>query len=564
VLDCALPGWAGGRSSRTQAEPIMARGETGKQRQTRIELQYYKRPDAMARWRARLILATIILASLWFGLAPIWDRRAAGPIRLFQWERLASPGPLARVHSMWESSCEACHVPFRPLNDSHVTPLASADTRLSNERCQACHAGPTHHASQVPRELACTVCHHDHRGTEASLVRLDDAACTTCHANLESHRDKNVPPIEPAIANAVTRFDNDPNHHQEFHAVRNQEDRGQLKFNHALHRAPGYTLEKGAKILTFAQVQASERSRFGWTSRIPLDAPVPPLSDCYSCHRLDNAEYAGSSKKGAGEVVSPRVAGTYMLPVTYENHCRACHPLNFDPKAPDALLTHGLSPGDALSELRQFYKAQAVDADPSLLQRFVPPRTRPGEPESPAPESIGRAVDDKVLTAVRMLFGAGISDDAMRKSHIPQGRKGCALCHHLAEMPGPLVRADAIKGVEIEPVRVPNVWFNRAVFDHSAHRAVDCKDCHAGAETSRANTDVLVPGIAVCIQCHGPSAGRGDTLRGGAGDSCTECHRFHNGDHPLEGIGASSRGVNRRQGRTIDQFLQGSPRRQNP
>ena len=412
--------------------------------------------------------------------------------------------------------------------------------------------------------MACTVCHHDHRGLEASLVRVDDAACTTCHANLQRHRDKSAPPIEPAVANAVTRFDADPNHHPEFRAVINQEDQGRLKFNHALHRAPGYTLEQGGKILTFAQVQASERSRYGWTADIPLDAPVPPLSDCDTCHRLDSAESAGSSKKGVREVLSPRVAGKYILPVTYENHCRACHPLSFDPKAPDAVLPHGLSPRDALGELRQFYKVRAVDADPSLLQRFLPPRPKPGLPEGPAPESIGRAVDEKVLTAVKMLFGSGISDDAMRKNKIPIGRKGCALCHHLSESARPLIRADAIRDVEIESVRVPNVWFNHAVFDHSAHRAVDCKACHAAAETSRDSTDVLVPGIALCVRCHGPSAGRGDTLRGGAGDSCTECHRFHNGDRPLEGIGASSRGVQKGQRRTLEQFLQGSPQRQNP
>ena len=102
----------------------MSRGETGKQRQTRIELGYYKRPDAIARWRARLILFAVVLAGLWFGLAPIWDRARRVAVRLFEWDRLASPGPLARVHSTWESSCETCHVPFQPMNDSHWTPFA--------------------------------------------------------------------------------------------------------------------------------------------------------------------------------------------------------------------------------------------------------------------------------------------------------------------------------------------------------------------------------------------------------------------------------------------------------
>jgi hypothetical protein len=112
-----------------------------------------------------------------------------------------------------------------------------------------------------------------------------------------------------------------------------------------------------------------------------------------------------------------------------------------------------------------------------------------------------------------------------------------------------LIRAGAIKEISIEPVNVTQVWFPRAVFDHSAHRALECAACHADARTSQKSSDVLLPGIKTCVQCHSPASGRS----GGAGDSCTECHRYHNGDHPLQGMGASSRGVRER--RTIDEFL---------
>jgi hypothetical protein len=294
-----------------------------------------------------------------------------------------------------------------------------------------------------------------------------------------------------------------------------------------------------------------------------LSEPVPPLQDCRSCHRLDSADYALSGPAKTKENPTTRAAGAYMLPVTYENDCRACHPLKFDDKIADKTIPHGLSPRETLDLLRQLYKAQAVEADPSLLRRFVPPRPRPGQPSTPAPDQIGPAVDKKVLTAVKILFGSIVSDESMRQSALPLGRNGCALCHHFS-LPVPLDSAEKIGDVAIEKVQVPEVWFQQARFDHSAHRALDCKDCHAGAERSKDSTDVLLPGIRECTECHGPSASKAGKVVGGAGDSCTECHRFHNGDHPLEGIGASSRGVNREQRPTIDQFLQGLQQKQSP
>ena len=104
----------------------MSKEETGKLRRSRIELGYYKRPDSLARWRTRLVLLALALAGLWLGLAPVWDGGRSGAMRLFQWHRLASPGPLARVHATWESRCEACHLPFRPMNGSRWSPLWAA------------------------------------------------------------------------------------------------------------------------------------------------------------------------------------------------------------------------------------------------------------------------------------------------------------------------------------------------------------------------------------------------------------------------------------------------------
>jgi predicted CXXCH cytochrome family protein len=541
----------------------MSRGETGKQRQTRIELGYYKRPDGLARLRRRMVLLALALAGLWIGLAPLWDGARSGRFRFFEWNRLASPGPVARVHSAWESRCEACHVPFQPMNGSRWSPLPSVETRVSDRQCQACHAGPPHHASAIAeRVAACAECHRDHRGVEASLVRIEDAACTRCHSNLEEHRSVTASALSPPVASAVTHFDANPAHHPEFRA-RSEKDPGQLRFNHALHMAKGFTLEKGGKAFTFAQIAEAERARYGWSRGLGLGAAVPPL-ECASCHQLDPDPGNTSVDRSVllRSIIPPRNAGAYMLGVTYQSHCRACHPLEFDAKSPGRQVRHGLAPREILDELRQFYAAQAVEADPKLLDRFIPPRPKPGVAADLAVERAGRAVDEKLLTALRILLGSGANEDAMQRDESHSNRRGCVLCHHLSGATGPFVRSDAIKDVDIAPVKVPPVWFERAIFDHSAHRAVDCTACHSAAKSSVRSSDVLLPGIANCIRCHGPASGGDDEVHGGAGDSCTECHRYHNGDDPLQGKGATARGVDAL--RTIDQFLGGARKSTGP
>jgi hypothetical protein len=534
----------------------MSKRETGKLRSSRIELGYYKSPDAFARWRTRLTVLALALAGLWFGLAPVWTAGRANAVRLFQWDTLASPGPLARAHSTWESRCQACHVPFRPINGSRWSPLLSADTRVSDQQCQTCHAGPPHHASQIAGEVAaCAECHRDHRGPEMSLVRVEDSDCTHCHADLKNHIDKNVVRLTPAVAEIVTHFDENAAHHPEFGPVK-RPDPGRLKFNHALHQAKGFTLQKGGKEFTFAQVAATDRERYGWLPSQTLESAVPTLK-CASCHELESDENAHALRKSpkAGGVTPPRNAGAYMMPVTYENHCRACHSLEFDARAPERQVRHRLEPRDVIADLRQFYAAQAVEADTKLLDRFVPSQARPGFPAEPQLERVRRKVDDKVLTALKILFGSHIDDAALRRHDLPMGRRGCVECHHLIPDPGPLISAGTIAKVAIEGTNVPRVWFERAAFDHSAHQAVDCLACHSAAKASENSTDVLVPGINNCIQCHGQARETAAKATGGAGDSCTECHRYHNGDQPLQGIGAPARGVEN--GRTIEQFVKG-------
>ena len=78
-----------------------------------------------------------------------------------------------------------------------------------------------------------------------------------------------------------------------------------------------------------------------------------------------------------------------------------------------------------------------------------------------------------------------------------------------------------------------------------AHRAADCRECHEGAYADKAQTtvegldkEILVPGIANCVQCHAPAGTKDNKRVGGVRFECSECHKYHNGDAPLQGPGA--------------------------
>ena len=44
-----------------------------------------------------------------------------------------------------------------------------------------------------------------------------------------------------------------------------------------------------------------------------------------------------------------------------------------------------------------------------------------------------------------------------------------------------------------------------------------------------------------CVQCHAPAHTANGKTMGGVRHDCTECHRYHNGDKPWQGLGAKAR-----------------------
>ena len=278
---------------------------------------------------------------------------------------------------------------------------------------------------------------------------------------------------------------------------------------------PGLTYgTKSGRELKLSEIPESFRERYRTPGAKDDDAVK---LDCQSCHQLD-----GSSKK------SVRGEGRHMVAMTFDHDCKACHDLKTNLTGEDAVNypidpPHGqqpavLTPWLGARELTlSVVQDQTKGADVALFGGWLDPRER--DKVDPA---LKPRVDSLTASAQKRLFG---SDGA------------CAKCHEI----------DAGK---IVPPAIPTVWFEKSWFDHASHRALDCAECHPGKSAVQKDgvTELGVPepigirGIESCRKCHGPTSADKAGVRAGRVD----CHRYHNGEHPLTGPWALRPSIRRR------------------
>jgi predicted CXXCH cytochrome family protein len=488
---------------------------TGRERASRIPLDYFKTPSLWERRKWLITVIAVVAVAAWWTAGVLLGRQN-GPLH--------SPGSLASVHHTWESNCTACHADFCPIRDDAVSVAWESGTPESDQKCQACHRGAEHHpVKKGSIEPGCSACHQDHQGVQASLLRMDDWACTRCHEAIDQHVAGK--PTLPSDAGSVTRFDKE--HHPEFASAK--KDPGHLKFSHFRHLTPGLVndVRDDKTVWTLARISDPlQRERYRRPGQSD-DAAVQ--LDCESCHQLDGGDFHMPHVVGISEMMPARAPGSYMLPITYENQCQACHRL-YDEKEPGvlpAIVRHGQSPKEIEQALHQEFVEQYLQGQPGLLQRSVPPEPLPNI-RPPGAETVEQAIQEKVQVAELKL-----------------AQEYCGKCHEPAGA-GPGLQP-------VVPPQIPQVWFQHARFDHRAHRAMDCRECHAGAypdspQPSRESKDVLIPQRDVCLKCHSPpsqlgspsASQSGSATAGGARFDCAECHRYHNGAAPLAGSGAKA------------------------
>ena len=312
------------------------------------------------------------------------------------------------------------------------------------------------------------------------------------------------PPIPETVADKVTCFATD---HPQWAALRDgRKDMAALRLNHAKHMHPDL---KGAP---------------------------PGGLRCTSCHVPDDA-------------------GRYMKAVTFEAHCAQCHQdqigsVNPAPGVVEAMaLAHpvsGLRPQgseDPVLAAVELQYARWVRAEPEKFA--IKPPAGAGEPAAnpdAAPAEAGsrkrrKSGDEPAVKAAAVPV---FESAEARSQWLTQQTKAelaklasanrCGYCHTNITV------ADEASGrFAVVGARVPERWMPRAQFAHHAHEMVRCDECHAAKE-STSTSDVLMPGIDSCRECHAPTNWLSKEHGGaGAPHGCVLCHWYHQPAPPDDG-----------------------------
>ena len=426
----------------------MPRTRTTKKLAQRIDLNYFKRQHPLRHWRFLLSVACPALSLVWLAWYGIRSDR-----------RVYSAGRLSSAHAVLTKQCAACH----------VTQAGFFSEKVADQKCQSCHNGSIHHATQVFTP-ACASCHTDHRGS-IRLAATNDSSCTQCHANLTARS---------SSVNFVRNIDSFEGDHPEFAALRmGRGDPGTIQLNHFRHLQPNL---------------------LGPNGRVQLV--------CTDCHRpaadANNAWPYGDPQNqigGAKDLSKPDAlisasSRAYMAPATYAHACAACHSLQFDKRIADAV------PHDTPEVVHPFIVTK--------LQAYI--ATHPADlrvPRDPSRDLPERSIpaDYRLLTPAQWV--------AERTADAEQllWRKTCKQCHAL-------VFAEGVALPKIAPSNITTRYMPHAKFDHSQHGLVACESCHAAALTSQQSSDLLLPGIATCRSCHHSGAETAESR-------CFECHTYH-------------------------------------
>jgi len=395
--------------------------------------------------------------------------RTPGHHSLVRGDKPWNPGPLSLAHHALTDHCEACHV--------------RGFESVRNETCMSCHKDVHDHAAAnrlAPARGGAGIGTGTLRMIGHAFGREGPGACTDCHVEHQGDR-----PMSPARqqfcadchANLKDRLSDTKlgnasdfgTVHPEFRAavVTNADTRQRTMLSLAGHPHEDNGLTFSHKI---------HLAPLGGVAKMAMTLGAAQgygkALGCNDCHRTD-------------------ADGVRFQPIRMERDCEACHSLVYA-KAGGTFLK--LRHGDVAQ--MQADLARAGPTAPIVTGPIVTGRARPGDYAS---NGLYHASFGPQLS--------GVTAQAMAPNGI------CGECHKPEMRGGKLT----VKRVTLASRFMPNGWF-----DHAAHKQSKCADCHA-ASTSAASSDVLMPRVAQCRECHlGENATRPKTP-----SSCAMCHVYH-------------------------------------
>jgi hypothetical protein len=448
-----------------------------------FELDYFRRRRLFRGLRRSLIGVAFLASCLTVGWTLL-----PGKQTVYQ------AGPLSTAHALFNQDCGKCHTEAFPTLKRLWTSDAAVRS-VPDSACQQCHSGARHHDCVAPRN--CASCHHEHRG-QTALARVTDDQCTFCHADLKCDNGRAI-----SFAPHITAFLE--GRHPEFRLWREGEpaDPGTVRFNHKLHLEAMLDIDHEQRKL--------QRQKLQEIGGAPCAGELPKKQvrlACRSCHEMD-------------------AAGRYMQPISFDRHCKECHPLSvqlvgdWKPPLRERACAFSTSPAPhpAAGETAEAVRAALRER----LTRFIL-----------NPDNKAFLTDPKPVQPARPIPGWGRIEPVSPREYawvnrqleqiewvLFDGGGGCRHCHQettiMARRPGglPDYRPPGLRGVE-------KPWYEHSVFSHNSHKALDCAQCHAGVEASEKASDVLMPRLATCRQCHNTQD------RASARADCVACHLYHN------------------------------------
>lgn len=402
------------------------------------------------------------------------EKRPAG----FHADSLWSSGSLSSAHAGVGMNCQSCHT--------------EAFVAVRDSSCVSCHEDVHDHAdpkrlklskppldwdNKMSRQIAdtfnrpggrCVECHTEHEGA-GPMEDTKQQFCSSCHTDLNKRlSDTKIanagdfstahPQFKPSVITAL----GSPPTKERISLDRKPLEDGGLKFPHNIH------LSKTNGVARMAG-RMSGQSGFG------------EALECKDCH-----------------VITPD--GVRFQPVDMERNCSMCHSLGIE-RIGDTVRTlrHG-DPKMVVAELRAFYRSGGPYR--VRTQQVMEGRKRPGSYASSRPyyAYFGSVNYSRADSAIRSVFSKG---------------GACYDCHTV------LAPAAGSDNWQVQKVHQTSRYMMKGWFDHAAHKTETCSSCHVANKSGNAS-DLLLPGIKTCRNCHGGEASNADVP-----SSCAMCHSFH-------------------------------------